>query len=53
MDGAIPLSSLAPVVATNGSGFRQRRGNAHRDATCYVAPPGGPSESRRRPGGLS
>ena len=33
--------------------FRQRHGSAHRDATCYVAPPGGPSESRRRPGEFS
>ena len=36
-------------VSDHRERLRQWRGNALCDATCYVAPPGGPSESRRRP----
>ena len=47
------IETAAMTIAAIGNVFRQRHGSAHRDATCYVAPPGGPSESRRRPGGHS
>ena len=29
-------TSVAAAIATIGSGFRQWRGNANRDATCHV-----------------
>ena len=50
--------TLFPVtIATEVSDHRERESptswDRHRDATCHVAPQGGPSESRRRPGGHS